>query len=80
MSSWLPTHLTYEECKQIEADSYRDLGMEPPTFKQKYDPVWQKEFFKKMDAWAKANPGKPWGLSRMMEEDKKRAQQAKDKA
>lgn len=84
MSSWAPTYLTYEECKQIEADSFRELGMDPPTFQQRRDPAWQEAFFKKMDAWVKANPDKLWGLERMIEEDRKRGEQlrakAKDKA
>ena len=82
MSSWLPEHLTFEECKQIEADCYREIGMEPPTLKQRLNPAWNKEFCEKIQAWTDANPNKPWGLERMMEEDRKRAEllRAKDKA
>ena len=71
MSSWAPTYLTLKEYQQIEAEGYRDLGMEPPTPRQRFDPTWQAEFFKKIDAWTKANPGKPWGLDRLIEADRK---------
>ena len=79
MSSWVPTYLTLTECQQIEADSYRDLGMEPPTPKQRFSPAWQAEFFKKMDAWSQANPGKPWGMERMIEADRKKGEQLRAK-
>ena len=81
MSSWHPRHLTREECKQIEADSYQDLGMEPPTFRQQFDPAWQEEYCNKARAGLKANPGKSLGLDRMIEEDWKRElKQAAEKA
>lgn len=81
MSSWHPRHLTREECKQIEADCYREIGMELPTFRQQLDPTWREEFGKKLAAWVKANPGKSWGLDRMIEEDWKRElKQAAEKA
>lgn len=83
MSSWAPAHLTFEECQQIMADSYRDLGMAPnPSFAQRMSPEWSEEFHSKMKAWREANPSKPWGLDRMIEAGRKKGEQlrAKDKA
>ena len=75
MSFWVPTHLTFKECQQIEAECYRKLGIEPPTPAQRYNPSWQAEYHKKLDAWMKDNPGEPWIMDRLMEEDQKRAEQ-----